>query len=106
MVRLIFTQPDGEEQEVEAVQGSSVMQSAVGAGVPGIVAECGGNCVCATCHCYVDAAWMGRLPPPSAEERSLLECVWEPHPLSRLTCQIRVTPELDGLVLYVPLQQQ
>lgn len=95
----------GEINEIEVATGTSVMQGAVDNMIDGIVAECGGSCSCATCHCYVDDAWMGRIPPASEMEKDMLECVLEPKPNSRLSCQIKVTDELDGLVVRLPESQ-
>ena len=105
MPTLVFVQPDGRRQAVSATAGRSVMEAARDHDVPGIRAECGGECSCSTCHCYVDDAWLARLPPAAPAESGLVEFAWEPRPNSRLTCQIRVTPELDGLVLHVPAEQ-
>ena len=85
--------------------GCTVMQGATANQVPGIKAECGGSCSCSTCHCYVDVAWVDKLPPMQDEEAGLIEFAWEPKPTSRLTCQLVVTDELNGLVLYVPERQ-
>jgi len=70
--------------------------------LPGIEAICAGSCICGTCHVYVAEAWHERLPPIGAEERELIEGALEPRPTSRLSCQIVLTPELDGLVVYLP----
>ena len=105
MARVIFVQPDGSEQTVEIENGCTVMEGATANQVLGIKAECGGNCSCSTCHCYVDPAWYDRLPPMQEEEAGLLEFAWQPKQTSRLTCQLTVTDELDGLLLYVPAQQ-
>ena len=103
MTRILFIQPDGREQSVEGDPGQSVMQAAIGAMVPGIVADCGGACSCATCHGYVDEAWVDRVPPSSAEEADMIDagCL-DAQPNSRLTCQIRLTDALDGLVIRLP----
>jgi 2Fe-2S ferredoxin len=77
------------------------MEAAIDNGVEGIVAECGGACSCATCHVYVDPQWSGRLPPPHAQEDGMLDCVLDRRPNSRLSCQIKLTEDLDGLVLRV-----
>jgi len=73
--------------------------------VRGIVAECGGECSCSTCHCYVDVEWLNRLPPKSEAEAGLLEFVWDPKPESRLSCQLIMSDTLDGLTLHVPERQ-
>jgi 2Fe-2S ferredoxin len=105
MPRLIFVEPDGTQRSVEAANGLSVMEAAVKNGITGILGECGGSCSCSTCHCYVAPEWTGRLPPKSEDEADLLDFAWEPKDNSRLTCQITVTDEVDGLVLQVPEQQ-
>lgn len=98
--------PDGQAEGFEAPDGVSLMQAATGRGVEGIVAECGGSGICATCHVIVDPAWVDRLPPPSADESALLELVAVGRqPGSRLSCQIRLGPELQGLVANVPERQ-
>jgi len=103
--RITFIRNDGTPQVIDALCGKSLMQSARAAAVPGILADCGGELACSTCHCYVEASWMLRLPQPSDDEAAMLGFVWEPRPNSRLTCQIRVTTDLDGLVLSVPERQ-
>ena len=105
MARITFIQPDGAATTVEIANGLTVMEGAVESGIPGILAECGGSCSCSTCHCYVADGWAGTLPPPDDDESGLIEFAWEPRESSRLTCQLRVTDALDGLVLHVPEQQ-
>ena len=106
MPDITFILADGSEHGLEAPEGVSVMAAATGAGVPGIVAECGGAARCATCHVYVDEAWAATLPAPGADELALLECTAaERQPTSRLSCQIRLTAALQGLVLRVPDRQ-
>jgi 2Fe-2S ferredoxin len=99
--RVVFRLPGGRERAVAAVEGASVLQAAR-AGAVAIEGSCGGAMACATCHVVVDGAWHGRLPPPSAEEEGMLDLAREPTPTSRLGCQIRLTPALDGLVVRVP----
>ena len=96
---------DGTTNEIEVPVGNSVMQGAVNNLLDGIVAECGGSCSCATCHCYIDEAWSDKIPPASEMEKDMLECVLEPQDNSRLSCQINVTDELDGLVVKLPESQ-
>ena len=81
------------------------MSVAVNAGIEVILAECGGACACGTCHCYVDAEWVARLPPASPTEAAMIECVIAPRPESRLTCQLKLTEDSDGLVLHLPTAQ-
>lgn len=106
MTRIVFVQPDGREQAVAVRPGQSVMQAALDAMVPGITADCGGACTCATCHGYVDEAWVERVPPPSADEADMIDagCL-DAQPNSRLTCQIKVTEDLEGLVIRLPPAQ-
>lgn len=99
-----FVLPDGSRREVEVFRGASAMSGAVQNGLDGILAECGGACACATCHVYVDPSCLDLVPPMSDLEEELLEAVAaERRDNSRLSCQIKVTPELDGkLVLHIP----
>jgi ferredoxin, 2Fe-2S len=107
MPDITFMHFDGTEQGLEAPEGVSVMQAAMGAGVRGIVAECGGSAMCATCHVYVDPAWADKLPPPLANELEMLECTAsERLPTSRLSCQIKLTAAMQGLVVRIPEHQQ
>jgi 2Fe-2S ferredoxin len=105
MARITFIQPDGREQTVEAEPGLSVMEAAKMNLIEGIEAECGGACACATCHVYVDEAWKQRTGSPEQMEEDMLDFAFDVRPTSRLSCQIRVTPELDGLVVHVPEKQ-
>ena len=105
MPKVTYIAFDGTETVVEAKEGMSVMQSAVNNGVDGIVAECGGACSCATCHVYVDEGWFDKLPEAQAMEKEMLDFVMSPQPTSRLSCQIKITPELDGLVVNTPESQ-
>ena len=105
MPGITFIQPDGTRQVVEASVGQSVMEAATGAMVRGIVGECGGSCSCATCHLYVEEPWLSQLPPPDEMEQGMLEGAVEPGPQSRLSCQIKVTESLDGLVARIPAGQ-
>jgi 2Fe-2S ferredoxin len=105
MAKITFIEADGKEHQVEAQEGQSVMQAALNNLVPGIVAECGGFASCATCHGYVDEAWTTKLPPPDAAEVGMIECAYHVQPNSRLTCQLKVTPALEGLVVRLPVSQ-
>lgn len=95
----------GTETEIDVAPGMSVMQGAFDNGVDGILAECGGSCSCATCHVYVDEAWVDKLPAADDMETSMIGIVPEPRENSRLSCQIRVTPDMDGLVVRMPESQ-
>jgi 2Fe-2S ferredoxin len=102
-----FIQSDGSTQSLVASEGWSVMQTATQAGVRGIVAECGGSAMCATCHVYVDTAWLAKLNAPLANELEMLECTAaERLDSSRLSCQIKMSALLDGLIVRVPDRQQ
>ncbi len=105
MPKIIFVQPNGQRREVEAKIGESVMEAAVKNLVPGIVAECTGACTCATCHVYVDEAWLDKVGEPSEAEENMLDFAVDPRDNSRLSCQIRMTKDLDGLVIHVPEKQ-
>jgi 2Fe-2S ferredoxin len=105
MALVTYVRHDGASFEVDVPPGTSVMQAAVDNMIDGIVGECGGSCSCATCHCYVDPAWVEKLPKPGGMEKDMLECVLEPKPNSRLSCQIVVTDALDGLVVHLPESQ-
>jgi 2Fe-2S ferredoxin len=106
MARITYIEFNGTPHEVEVATGMTVMEGARDNNIPGIEADCGGACACSTCHVYVDAAWIDRLPPREAMEEDMLDFAWNPDPqLSRLTCQIKVTDELDGLVVRMPEKQ-
>lgn len=105
MPRVTFVQPDASRTTIEAAPGLTAMEVARRHRIRGIKAECGGQCWCSTCHCYIDRLWLDRLPPKQDNEASLIEFAWEPKETSRLTCQIMLTDALDGLVLYVPERQ-
>src|SRR5271156_2989131 len=102
MPLLHFILPDGREIAANADIGESVMRAAVNHDVPGILGDCGGSCSCATCHAYVDDAWISRVPGAACHETELLESAADLRPNSRLTCEIKVTAELDGLVIRLP----
>jgi len=105
MPLVTYISHDGSNYEVQVPSGTSVMSGAVDNMIDGIVGECGGSCSCATCHCYVDEAWLGKLKPADGMEKDMLECVLEPRPNSRLSCQIVVAADLDGLVIRLPESQ-
>lgn len=105
MVKVIFVQPDGSRNEVDVPAGTTVMQAAVQNLVPGIEAECGGALACATCHVYVDADWESLTGRPSPMEEDMLDFAYDMRENSRLSCQIQLTDDMDGLVVYVPEEQ-
>jgi 2Fe-2S ferredoxin len=105
MPTITYIEHDGTAHPVEVPVGRSVMQGAVDNNVPGIDADCGGECACATCHVYVDPAWQKKLPAKEEMELSMLDFALDVKPNSRLSCQIKVTAELDGLVVRTPKSQ-
>ncbi len=105
MPKITYIEHTGTIHEVEVENGLTVMEGALDNDVEGVIAECGGGCACATCHCYIDEAWLDHLPKMEEMERVMLECAWKPKENSRLTCQIEVTDKLDGLVVQVPEEQ-
>lgn len=106
MARITYIEHNGARHEVEVSTGMTVMEGARDNNVPGIEADCGGACACSTCHVYVVEDWVDRLPPKDAMEQDMLDFAWEPDPVrSRLTCQLQVTDDLDGLVVQMPLKQ-
>ncbi len=105
MTKITIVAFDGTRFELDAQPGSTVMENAVRNSVPGIDAECGGACACATCHVYVDDAWTAAVGGPAPMEEDMLDFAADVRPNSRLSCQIKVTPELDGLVVSVPERQ-
>jgi len=105
MAKITYIDPAGTRHEVEAENGTTVMENAIRNGVPGIEAECGGACACATCHVYVDEAWTEAVGSPEPMEEDMLDFAFEVKPNSRLSCQIRVRDALDGLTVTVPPRQ-
>ncbi len=105
MTKITFVSHDGNSQEVDAENGSTVMESAIKNSIPGIEAECGGACACATCHVYVDEKWKDIVGEPEVMEEDMLDFAWEMKPNSRLSCQIKVSDALDGLIVTVPEKQ-
>ena len=101
MPTIHYVTSDGERHSVEVDTGYSVMEGAINNNIEGIIAECGGACACATCHSYIDEAWLSKLPPMDDMEDSMLDAAYERKDNSRLTCQIEVTEEMDGLVVHV-----
>ncbi len=105
MTKITFVEADGTTIVATAKPGMSVMQVAVNAGIAAIAAECGGACACGTCHCYVAEEWFDRIASAQEDEADMLDFVIDPAATSRLSCQIAVTPEMDGLVINVPSSQ-
>jgi 2Fe-2S ferredoxin len=105
MPSITFIDSKGTSRVVEAEVGSTVMETAIRNKVPEIVAECGGACACATCHVYVDEAFMPTVGKPQAMEEDMLDFAYDVKPNSRLSCQIKVTAALDGLTIVTPARQ-
>jgi len=106
MPRIVFIEPDGNRRELQAPLGVTLMEVARQNNVRGVVAQCGGACACATCHVYIDPSWLAKLEPREEMEEGMLELAWEPRDNSRLSCQIHITPALDGLTVTVPKRQR
>ena len=106
MAKITYIEHNGTRHEVEVANGMTVMEGARDNNIPGIEADCGGACACSTCHVYVDPAWVGKLPAKEDMEIDMLDFAWQPDAdRSRLTCQLRVTDALDGLVVQMPEKQ-
>ena len=105
MPKITYIEHNGKSNEIEVSNVLSVMEGAVQNNIPGIDADCGGSCACATCHVYVDEKWFDKLPNKENAEVDMLDMAFEPKPLSRLSCQLTVSDELDGLVVKMPSKQ-
>ena len=105
MPKITYIEHNGKSHEIEVANGLTVMEGAVQNNIPGIDADCGGSCACATCHVYVDEKWFIKLPEKDSSEEDMLDMAYEPKKFSRLSCQLTVTNELDGLVVKMPLKQ-
>jgi 2Fe-2S ferredoxin len=105
MPKLTIVAFDGTRHDLDVANGSTVMENAIRNSISGIVAECGGACACATCHVYVDEAFAEKAGRPDPMEEDMLDFAYDVRPTSRLSCQIRMTDALDGLVVHVPEKQ-
>jgi ferredoxin, 2Fe-2S len=105
MPTIVFVQPDGVRREIEAPVGITLMEVARQHDVLGVVAQCGGACACATCHVYIESPWLSKLEPREEMEEGMLETAWEPRENSRLSCQVHITADLNGLEVTVPNKQ-
>jgi 2Fe-2S ferredoxin len=105
MVKITYIDSFGEARTIDAEEGSTVMEAAIRNAIPEITAECGGGCACATCHVYVDEKWVKLTGKASDQEEDMLDFAYKVQPNSRLSCQIKVTAELDGLIVSTPDQQ-
>lgn len=107
MPAVTYISASGESRRIDVPIGTSVMQAALNHKLGGVLGECGGNCMCATCHVYVDPAFLVRIPPAVENEKFMLSIAAEgPAPNSRLSCQIKMTEELDGLIVRLPGKQK
>ena len=107
MPKVTYISPRGDAREIDVPVGTTVMSAALKNGIDGIVAECGGVCMCSTCHVFVDEKFYGQLPPANDTEEAVLEiAAVERRPTSRLSCQIKVTDALDGLIVRIPEKQR
>jgi 2Fe-2S ferredoxin len=105
MTKLTIVAFDGTRYDLEVAAGSTVMENAVRNSVPGIEAECGGACACATCHVYVDDDWTEKVGGPEPMEEDMLDFAVDVRPSSRLSCQIKMSAGFDGLIVHVPERQ-
>ena len=105
MAKIHFVDHSGETRIIDVENGATVMEAAIRNAIPGIEAECGGACACATCHVYVDEAWWKAVGERSQMEEDMLDFAFEVQPTSRLSCQIKVTAALDGLIVTTPDKQ-
>ena len=105
MPKITYVEHNGKSHEIEVSNGLSVMEGAVQNNIPGIDADCGGSCACATCHVYVDEKWFSKLPDKESAEEDMLDMAFEPNKFSRLGCQIVISNDLDGMVVKMPSKQ-
>ena len=105
MAKITYVEHSGKLHTIQVQNGLTVMEGAVQNNIPGIDADCGGSCACATCHVYVDENWFDKLPKKEDTEEDMLDMAFEPKKFSRLSCQITVTDDLDGLVVKMPSKQ-
>ena len=105
MAKITYIEHDGKSHTIEVANGLSVMEGAVQNNIPGIDADCGGSMACATCHVYVKEDWFNKVPSKTEGEDDMLDQAYEPKPNSRLSCQLIVSDELDGLIVNLPEKQ-
>ena len=105
MPKITYIEHSGKSHTIDVAKELTVMEGAIQNDIPGIDADCGGACACATCHVYVDEKWIDKLPKKESAEEDMLDMANEPNQFSRLTCQITVTDDLDGLVVKMPSKQ-
>ena len=105
MPKITYIEHNGKSHTLDVENGLTVMEGAIQNNIPGIDADCGGGCACATCHVYVDEKWSAKIPKKESAEQDMLDVAFEPNKFSRLSCQISITDELDGLVVKMPSKQ-
>ena len=105
MPKITYIEHNGKSHTLEVANGFTVMEGAVQNNIPGIDADCGGSCACATCHVYVGEKWFDKLPNKESAEEDMLDMAFEPKKFSRLSCQLAVSDALDGLVVKMPSKQ-
>ena len=105
MPKITYIEHNGKNHTIEVANGLSVMEGAVLNNIPGIDADCGGSMACATCHVYVKEDWFNRLPKKENGEEDMIDMAYEPNKFSRLSCQITVSDEIDGLIVQLPKKQ-
>ncbi len=105
MTKITYIESNGKSHQIDVANGLTVMEGAVQNNIPGIDADCGGSMACATCHVYVKEDWFNRLPKKENGEEDMIDMAYEPNKFSRLSCQITVSDELDGLVVQLPKKQ-
>ena len=105
MPKVTYIEDNGKSHTLEVANGLTVMEGAIQNNIPGIDADCGGSCACATCHVYVDEKWFNKIQKKEDAEQDMLDMAFEPNSFSRLACQITLTDELDGIVVKMPSKQ-
>ena len=105
MPKITYIEHNGKSHDIDVANGLTVMEGAVQNNIPGIDADCGGSCACATCHVYVKEEWFDKIPKIESAEEDMLDMAFEPKKMSRLSCQITVSDSLDGLVVKMPSKQ-
>ena len=105
MPKITYIENSGKSHKIEVANGLTVMEGAIQNNISGIDADCGGSCACATCHVYIDEKWFNKLSKKEDAEQDMLDMAFEPNKFSRLSCQITVTDELDGMVVKMPSKQ-
>ena len=105
MTKIVYIEHNGKHHIIDVANGLTVMEGAIQNNIPGIDADCGGSMACATCHVYVKEEWFDKLPKKEDGEEDMLDMAFEPNKFSRLSCQLTVTDELDGLIVQLPSKQ-